>query len=199
MQRVFLAMAFVAGLASSAVAAGPTHVRGTVASIDAHTLTINSRDGQKIDLAVNEKLAVIALKNVDPASIKPGTYIGTATRPGKAGGLPVALEVFVFPESGRGAGEGHYPWDLAPDTMMTNGTISGMVQSTDGHHLVLTYKGGTTTVLMPADIPIVTPTPAERSDLKPGTPVFLTAVPNAEGHLSASRVVVGKDGVAPPM
>ncbi|HEY8290077.1 MAG TPA: hypothetical protein VIG49_12475 [Acetobacteraceae bacterium] len=199
MHKLFLAIMGAASLAIGVADAAPTHVRGTVESIDANTLIINSRDGQKIDLAVDDKLAVIALKKVDPASIKQGTYIGTATRPGVGGGLPVAVEVFVFPESGRGAGEGHYPWDLAPDTMMTNATVSGTAQSSDGHHLVLTYKGGEVTVLMPPGIPVVTPVPAERSDLKPGAPVFLTAVPNAAGHLSVARVVVGKDGVAPPM
>ncbi|MBE7249512.1 MAG: metal ABC transporter permease, partial [Actinomycetospora chiangmaiensis] len=61
-----------------------------------------------------------------------GSFIGTAAKAGaKPGDPPVALEVLIFPEALRGAGEGHYPWDRLPDgagsgpveTSMTNGTV----------------------------------------------------------------------------
>jgi hypothetical protein len=45
----------------------------------------------------------------------------------------------------------------------------------------------------------VTFAPAERADLRPGAPVMFGATKNAAGELAASRITVGKDGVAPPM
>ncbi len=149
-------------------------------------------------IKLNDPLAVAAMKKVDLASVGAGTYIGTATRPGPNGSL-TAIEVLVFPETMRGAGEGHYAWDLEPESMMTNGTVSGVVSATAGRELAITYKGGSNTVTVPADVPVVTFAPAERADLTPGATVFLAATKNAEGQLTASRVTVSKDGVAPPM
>ena len=51
------------------------------------------------------------MKKVDLAAIVPNTYVGIATRTGANGELR-AIEVLVFPEAMRGAGEGHYAWDL---------------------------------------------------------------------------------------
>ena len=110
-----------------------------------------------------------------------------------------AIEVLVFPNSMRGAGEGHYAWDLEPGSMMTNGTVSGAVQATSGRELSLSFKGGSNKIVVPPDAPIVTFAPAERADLKPGAPVMFGATKNVDGKLAASRVTVGKDGVAPPM
>jgi hypothetical protein len=132
------------------------------------------------------------------ASIAPGTFIGTAARPAPDGELQ-AMELLVFPESARGTGEGHYPWDLAPGSTMTNANVEAAVPATSGRELTLAYKGGSVKVRVPPDVPVVTPSPASLADLKPGATVFLSAMRAADGSLSTSRVTVSKDGVAPPM
>ena len=100
----------------------------------------------------------------------------------------------------RGTGEGHYPWDVQPRSTMTNATVSSEVKSADGRRLTLSYKGGEKTVDLPADAPIVSFGPAERSDLKPGASVFIPSTQRQpDGELQATRVVVGKNGVVPPM
>jgi hypothetical protein len=178
--------------------APPTRIRGTIAAVEGQTLTIATREGPKVDVMLNDPLTVATVKKVDLASIAPGTYVGIATRNG-ANGEMQAIEVLVFPDSMRGAGEGHYAWDLEPGSMMTNGTVSGAVQATSGRELSLSFKGGSNKIVVPSDAPIVTFAPAERADLKPGAPVMFGATKNADGKLAASRVTVGKDGVAPPM
>ena len=105
----------------------------------------------------------------------------------------------MLPEAMRGAGEGHYGWDLEPGSMMTNGTVKGAVTAAAGRELSVAYKDGSKTISVPPTAPVVTIGPAERSDLKAGTPVFFTATKNAEGKPSTGRVTIGKDGVAPPM
>ena len=158
----------------------------------------HTREGSKVDVLLNDPLTVSTVKKVDLADIKPGAYVGIATRTAPHGELQ-ALEVLVFPEAMRGAGEGHYAWDLEPGSMMTNGTVTGAVQATSGRELSMSFKGDTNKIIVPPSVPIVTFAPAERSDLKPGAPVMFGATKNTEGKLAASRVTVGKDGVAPPM
>ena len=104
--------------------APPTRIRGTIAALEGQTLTINTREGPKVDVLLNDPLTVSTVKKVDLADIKPNTYVGIATRTVADGELQ-ALEVLVFPEAMRGVGEGHYAWDLEPGSMMTNGTVTG--------------------------------------------------------------------------
>ena len=187
-------------LASTAMAqnAPQTHIRGTIASVEGSTVAVNARDGAKVDITVPEGTRISSLNKTSLAAITPGTFIGTAARPGRNGELQ-ALEVLVFPESARGTGEGHYAWDLLPESTMTNATVTAAVEQTSGRELTLSYKGGSTKVVVPPDAPIVTPVPASQADLKPGAPVFISAVKDESGKLTARFVVVGKNGVVPPM
>jgi hypothetical protein len=161
-------------------------------------MTVNSRDGKKLEVTLNDPLAVATVKKVELSSIKDTDFIGTATRTGADGKL-TAIEVLVFPEALRGTGEGFYPWDLEPGSMMTNGTVKGAVTASSGRELTVAYKDKTNTVFVPPSAPVVTFAPASKDDLKVGAPVFMVSPPNAEGKLAVSRVTVGKDGVAPPM
>jgi hypothetical protein len=192
-------LALVCLMATTAVAqTPPTRIRGTIASLAGQTLSVATRQGTRVDVTLNEPLSVAAVKRFELSDIGSGTYVGIATRTG-SDGVMRALEVLVFPEAMRGAGEGHYPWDLEPGSMMTNGTVTGTVQGRSGRELSLAFKGANNTIVVPPEAPVVTFIPAERADLKPGVPVFLIATTGADGKLAASRVTVGKDGVAPPM
>jgi hypothetical protein len=200
-RRLFVAAVLLLGastLNALAQTAPPTRIRGTIAAVDGNTMTVNGRDGQKMEVALNDPLTVVTVKKVDLSTIKATDYVGIATRTGADGKL-TAMEVLVFPEAMRGAGEGHYAWDLEPGSMMTNGTVKGAVTAAAGRDLTVAYKDGSQTISVPPSAPVVTFAPAERADLKPGAPVFLGATKSAEGKLSAGRVTVGKDGVAPPM
>jgi len=184
-------------LFSLGATAQPTRVRGTIAALDGGVLTVNSRDGEKLSIRLGEPLTVAALRRVELSSVTPGTYVGIASRP--ASGRADALEVLVFPEAMRGAGEGHYAWDLEPGSMMTNGTVTGTVTAAAGQDLTVKAKDSDNPIHVPPSAPVVTFVPASRDDLKPGARVFLTATRGADGQLSAARVTVGKDGVDPPM
>jgi len=183
---------------ADAQTAPPTRIRGKIASVDAHKLVVDSRDGQKVEVMLADPLTVAALKPVDLASVGSGSYVGIATRT-LPGGVLQAIEVLVFPEAMRGAGEGHYPWDLEQGSMMTNGTVTGTVEANTGRQLSLKFKDGSNTIVVPPNVPVVTFAPADRSDLKPGARVFLSATRNEQGQLRTARVTVEKGGVAPPM
>lgn len=175
-----------------------TRIRGTIEAVDGHTLTIASREGPKLSVKLADAATVTTVKAVDLGTIGPGSYVGIAAEPdGKE--WYRAQEVLVFPEAMRGVGEGHYPWDLSPGSSMTNGTLTGVVQEQAGRSLELSYKDQSTRITVPPGTPVVTIAPAAWADLKPGIPVFLSALKQPDGTFAASRLTIGKDGVAPPM
>lgn len=200
MKRTILGAAALCliGLAAVAQTAPPTRIRGTIAAANAHSITVATREGPKLDVALNDPLTVMAVKKVRLSTIGKNAYVGIATKTGP-GGKPEALEVLVFPEAMRGAGEGHYAWDLQPGSMMTNGTVSAAVRARSGRDLTVAYKGQDITIHVPLSAPVVTFVPAARADVKSGARVFMLAAKDAEGHLSAGRITVSKNGVVPPM
>ena len=173
-------------------------IRGTVEKLDGQTLIVKSRENQQLAVTLADDLSVSAVAKADLADIKPGDYIGSAAVKGTDGKLH-AQEVLIFPEAARGAGEGHRPWDLTPDSTMTNATVAEVVDVAKGRLLKLKYKGGENEIEVPMEAPIVTLMPGDRSLLQPGTVVFISATKAADGSLAAARIVAGKDGVQPPM
>jgi hypothetical protein len=203
--RRMVEMAFMAAVlfaygptAALAQAAQPVRVRGTVVSLEGSTLRVKSRAGQDVSIRLAENWAVSGVVKAHLDDIKPGTFVGVAALP-QAGESLRAIEVLIFPESMRGTGEGHSPWDLLPQSSMTNAAVASVVQGVNGRTLTLSYKGGEKTITVPPDAPIVTFGPAEKSDVKAGAAVFVPVQRQADGSLQASRVLVGKDGVVPPM
>jgi Arc/MetJ family transcription regulator len=190
--------ACLAATAATAQTAPPTRIRGTIDAVEGQTLSVTTREGPRVEVTLNDALTVTTVKNVALSDIKSNSYVGIATRT-LPGGQLQAIEVLVFPEAMRGAGEGYYPWDLEQGSMMTNGTVTGTVETASGQELTLKFKDSSNKIVVPPGVPIVTFAPDERADLKPGAKVFFSATKNAEGKLAAGRITVEKDGVAPPM
>jgi hypothetical protein len=191
-------LAFAGAALAQAPAAKPARIRGDIVSISGDTLTVHRRSGDTVTVDLKADTPVSAVRNIKLADIKKGSFIGTAATTGTDGKL-TATEVVVFPEAMRGAGEGHYDWDLSPNSTMTNANVDQVVTGTDGRDLKLSYKGGNNAVTVPENVPVVTFIPATRADLTAGKKVFIVATPVKGTDYAAARVVVEKDGVAPPM
>ena len=199
--KQFVSTAFALGLiiagAASAADGTPARVRGTIDQVEGQTLRISGRAGEKLTVTMAPDVKISEVSKIDISAIKPNSYIGTAAAPLPNGDLK-ALEVHVFPESMRGTGDGHRPFDLGPNSTMTNGTVGSVVGSSD-RVLTVKYEGGEKKVEVPADVPIVTFEPGSAADIKPGAKVIIFAMKAADGSLSANRISVGKDGLTPPM
>jgi hypothetical protein len=188
-----------------AAPASPTvRLRGTIEKIDATSLTLKERSGEVITLVRPADMDVTEVFEIALADIKPGSYVGTAAMP-QADGSQMAIEVLVFPESMRGAGEGHRPWDLQPQSTMTNATVADLAAAptsvAGGQKLVLKYKDGEKTVIVPLGAPVVTFKPGKLDEkvlMVPGAKVMITAQ-EKDGKPTALRTVVGRNGFAPPM
>lgn len=177
----------------------PVRIRGTIEKIDGNLLAVKTREGAMASIRLADNFTVAGVTAASLADLTPGKFIGTATLGEKDGKL-VALEVLIFPENMRGFNEGHYPWDLRPQSMMTNATVSGVLAGAKDRVLMLKYKDGEKNVYVPEGAPIVTFAPADKSALAPGAHIFIGAAQRRpDGSLSAARVNVGLGGLVPPM
>lgn len=183
---------------STATAPAPIRVRGAIEAVTATEMTVKTRDGDTMKIALAPNLVVGTVHRAALADIKPGDFVGSAAVKGRDGKLH-ALEVHIFPEAMRGAGEGQRPWDSGPDSSMTNATVGEVAATPEGNVLKLAYKGGTAQIVVDATTPVVTLAPGEASMLLPGRAVMVFAIPDAAGKLTASRVTVESGGVKPPM
>ncbi|MHA6688748.1 hypothetical protein [Mesorhizobium sp. A556] len=178
--------------------AEPVRVRGSIASFSGESLTVNTREGQTVDIALAQGWMVSSVAHAAVTDIKPGDYVGIASLPTKDGG-DGALEVLIFPSALKGAGEGSFGWDLKPNSTMTNATVADAVKGVDGRTVTVSYHGKDKKIAVPDGTPVVTFAPATSADLKPGAPVFIPAEKDAGGAITAQRIVVGTNGVVPPM
>lgn len=196
------AFATVALMVSAMAQSPPTRIRGTISAIDGKTVTIATREGSSVNVKLADNWTVGLVTPISAADIKPNSFVGIASMGSDAN--RTALEVLVFPDALRGTGEGHYPWDLQPESMMTNATVATVAPGSDGQTLKLDYKdkqgvSGTQTIKVKPGTPIVTFAPGTQADAKVGAKVFTGAQKAADGTLTAARLNVGKDGFTPPM
>jgi hypothetical protein len=199
--RPFLAVAIVTVSTIAAFAQQaptPSRVRGTIESIDGDLVAVKSRSGEDVKLHMISDVLLVGIIKIGLADIKVGSFIGTTTVAGPEG-MPTAVEVHVFPEAMRGTGEGSRPYDLKPNSTMTNATVSESVVGNDGHTLLVKYKDGEKKVLVTPETPVVTYVPADKSDLKVGAKIIAFVKQLPDGSFETNRISVGRDGLTPPM
>lgn len=179
----------------------PLTVRGKIAAVEKDALKVTTSAGE-VMVKLPEDVRVTGVEAAKLSDISSGEYVGT-TAVKQPDGTLKALEVHIFPESSRGTGEGHRPWDLTPGSTMTNANVEKVeqvpVEKTQEQLLTLKYKGGEQKVVVPPGTPIVKAVPGDRSLLKSGTGVFIPSVRGADGTITATRITAGVGGVIPPM
>lgn len=200
LQRTIAAAIFVTTcLALPASAQETLRIRGTIESVDGPVYLVKNRDGAEVKLTVIDPHLYVGIVKSTMADIKPGQFVG-ATGLTQPDGSQKAIEVHIFPESMRGTGEGHYDWDLKPNTKMTNANVEQTVGGVEGPVLTVKYKDGEKKVLVTPETQVVSYVVGDKSDLKPGIKIFVGgAKKGADGTWTTPRVTYGKDGLTPPM
>ena len=200
LQRTLLAagIAFICA-ALPASAQETLRIRGTIEAVDGPVYVVKNRDGAEVKVTVTDPQLYVAIVKSTMNDIKPGMFVG-ATGVTQPDGSQKAVEVHIFPESMRGTGEGHYDWDLRPNTKMTNANVEQTVGGVEGPVLTVKYKDGEKKVLVTPETAVVTYVNGDKADLKPGTKIFGGAAKKgADGTWQTPRVTYGKDGLTPPM
>jgi hypothetical protein len=176
----------------------PVRIRGTIERVDGAIYVVKARDGAELRVTVADNPQIAGIIKASLSDIKQNSFVGVTAMPQPDGSLS-AVEVHIFPEAMRGTGEGHYPWDLQPQSTMTNANVEQVVSAIDGRTLPLKYKDGEKKITVPANAPIVTYVPGDKGDIKPGAKVFIVAVKQADGTLLGRAWRIGRDGLTPPM
>jgi Domain of unknown function (DUF5666) len=211
-RRCFAALARSLGIGLAAILAAPlvcaqiawaqdpppVRIRGTIERVDGTTCVVKARDGAALKVMVTDNAQIAGIIKASLSDIKQNSFVGVTAMPQPDGSLN-AVEVHIFPESMRGTGEGHYPWDLQPQSTMTNANVEQVVSAVDGRTLTLKYKDGEKKITVPVSAPIVTYVPGDKSDIKPGAKVFIVAVKLTDGSLQGRAWRIGRDGLTPPM
>ena len=185
-------------IATPASAADDTvRIRGTIESVEGPVYVVKNRDGAELKLTVTDNPLFVAISPSTMADIKPGMFVGSAGMM-QADGTQKAIEVHIFPESMRGTGEGHYDWDLKPQSKMTNANVEQTVAGVDGQILSVKYKDGEKKLLVTPETIVVTYVPGNKDDLKPGTKIFVAAAKKQpDGTLQTPRITYGRNGAGP--
>jgi hypothetical protein len=184
-------------MSAAAISQQAVRVRGTITGIDGDMLSVKSREGKDLKMELAKDAIFAYMKALSLADVKPGTALGTSAVKGPDGKI-IARELHLFPADRAIPNEGHRPWDLEPNSTMTNAMVSAMVQTKEGRELTLKYKDGSQQVVVPENVPVVMAVNGDRSLLALGQYAFIAATVGADGRMTATRVQVTKDGVKPP-
>jgi len=204
--RMAIAAALLGAAAASAAlaqqAASPQpqtiRLRGTIEKLDGRAVLAKSSKSDELTLKLADKVLVAAVVKASMTDIKPGLFIGSGAMP-QPDGSQKALEVHIFAESMRGTGEGHRPWDGAPNSTVTNGTVAATVAGVDGPVVTLQYKDGEKKIIIGPNVPIVRYEITDTGAIAPGAPFTAVATGKAvDGSFDVSRINVGRDGASPP-
>lgn len=212
-------VAVVVGVAIASYAYGqpaPQRIRGEVVAVHGKDLDVRTSAGQIVTVRMMDSLRVSARSAAGPDALTQGAFIGT-TAVEQPDGTLKASEVHVFPESMRGAGEGHRPMETepgstmtnatvssvtsspkpAPRSTMTNATVAGVASGAAARTLTLRYSGGEKKVVVNEGVPIVLVDAGDSALLVPGAHVAVTAAKQLDGSLTTDRITVGRNGLVP--
>src|SRR5712664_819894 len=158
----------------------PVRIRGTVEKLDGNMLTVKARNGQSMNVKLADNFTVMGVSKASLADLGSNKFIGTTTV-GERDGALIAEEVHIFPENMRGTGEGHYDWDLRPNSKMTNANVANVTSMGKDRVMTVQYKGGEKKVLVTPQTVVVSYIPTDKTQLKPGAPVFAVSQRQPDG------------------
>ena len=182
-------------VATSAFAQERVRVRGTIEQVAGNVLSVKTREGQEVKIKLADNARVLGLDKASIDDVKKGSYIGVSAMP-QTDGSQKALHVHIFPEAMRGVGEGFGPFDVRPNSTMTNATVDNQVKGVDGQTLTVKYRDGEQKVLVTPTTEITEAARKSATDLKPGQKVTVFAAKKQpDGTLEAPNLSFGDYGV----
>lgn len=185
----------------------PDHIRGQIATVEASSIVVKTGDAAEVRLRLSEDFTILRLTKAKFTDVDFGVYVGSISKKLDAyspiirdslSWLHQGFELRILDEKLRGLALGHRKWDLTPESVMTHGWVD------DLEVRVLSIKYGPTEeeetdVEISRDVPIFNMSLGDKSLIKPGAHVFAGANKGADGNYVAAFVIVGDEGIVPPM
>ncbi len=204
-----LPFVFLLSVASGSVAAwaqadATPPISGVVGKLNAVTsksIEIQTKTGV---VAVEIKQPLIIYREVpsDLSHVTSSTYVGV-TSVKQANGMELAKHIMIFPSELRGAAEGSFMMDAAPDatthSRMTNGSVArpaasnsrmtnGTVRKGGGATLVVHYQDGAQTVSVPPNVPVTEAAPVKMT-LTQGDTIYAATTKQPNGSLTTDKIL----------
>jgi hypothetical protein len=187
--HVLLAGLAVASLLTPATlqaAPAPGVSEGTISALDASTLTVATRSGAQVRVAVTAETRIIRRQPARFDQIRPRDFVGVSARKESDGSL-TAVAINIFPPEFKGrVREGQFPMESG--NLMTNAVVFQNVRRIEGRTLYLQFPEGTAVINVPRDAEISRLTQVRLGDLRVGMRVTVRTAPGPEGNLVATTV-----------
>src|SRR6266566_2431814 len=205
MQRLgltFLACTLAVGATEAQQVAPPiAGVIGKVQSFTGGSLDVQTPSGV-VHVDVKQPLTTYKQIPSDLSHVTSASYVGVASTE-QADGKEVAKEIIIFPAELRGTAEGSVltdPPGVTTHSRMTNGSVSrpaashsrmtnGTVQKGKGTTLVVQYQDGSTTISVPANVP-VTQVASEQVTFADGDVVYAATEKLPDGTLATDKILL---------
>ncbi len=185
----------------------PDRIRGRIATVEASSIVVKTGDGMEVRLRLQDYSSILRLSKASFTDVDFGVYVGSISKRldeyspivrDSLSWLHHGFELRIFDEQLRGLALGHTTWDLTPEAVMTHGWVD------DLEIRVLSIKYGPTEeeetdVDIPRDVPILRLSLGDKSLIKPGAHVFAGAQKGADGNYEVVFIMVGEDGIVPPL
>jgi hypothetical protein len=185
----------------------PDRIRGEIAQIDDSSIVLKTKDGKTVPLALMDYSSILSLTKTSFTDVDFGVYVGSISRRldeyspivrDSLSWLHQGFELRIFDEQLRGLALGHTSWDLTSESVMTHGWVD------DLEIRVLSIKYGPTEeeetdVDISREVPILRLSVGDKSILKPGAHVFAGSQKAENGKDIAVFLMVGVDGIVPPL
>ncbi len=190
MKRLVFA-GLICALASTAfaqVAPEPVSVAGTLAAYTDSTVTIVVADGTRSTVAMKPDWFVSLPQRVGIQAVKAGDFVATAnTVVTPTSGRATELRIM---EPGFKPEVGTHPTARRPNTMMTHATVTGVMQTGEGHMLHTTAPDGPRAVLVPTGTEVTGYKVLARATLQPGAKVNAVTRLDPDGVWRAGRLLI---------
>ena len=185
----------------------PDLFRGQIATVDATSIMVKTKDGTSVSLGFSENTAVFALSEGSFTKVDFGVYVGAVGVKlpeyspiirDSLSWLHKGFELRIIDEDLRGIASGHRKWALTPDTIIAHGWVDDM----EGRVLSIKYgptEQEETDVEIGRDVPVLRMSRSDRAQIQPKVNVTVGALKNPNGKYDAVYVFVGKDGIVPPL
>jgi hypothetical protein len=200
--RVASAIALVGGLLAAGGASAAeqsVHIRGEVVAVRDHQIDVKGRNGTVTTVKLPDAFQVMDVSKTSLDAVSENSYLGIAAAPA-AGGKVRAMGVMVFPEAARGLNEGHFPWDLAKSSTMTNATVAKLEKKGSTGELEMRFGDKKQAVLVDNATVFGQFVPGQPSLVVNGAKVMVIGAPaDSNNPVSARVILVGRDGFLPPI